>query len=1270
MVHISGVYTAKDIWKQLTTVKELKGRAGIISVRRTLYKTDAKDDTNLVEHIAGLRKLQEELYNMGSIVTDEDFALILLSSMPENWDQFTSSFLGSKTDKTAMLSSHELTAIILDEERRRKRRTIESETAMRAKFTAGPKSDVKCFNCNKKGHMKADCWSKGGGKEGQGPKRGKGGGSRGKSNQAQENVNETLKDVSYMARTEDTISKSDWVLDSGTTSHICPNRDTFASIEPMNGTIGGVGTQPAKVLGRGAVILKFKLNKGTIRHTLANVLYVPDAPNCLLSVRRIDESGGHVVFRQGGCTLYHKGGGIIGTGKLQGSLYNLDAEVLQDTEKSNLAAHTKLSWDEWHRRYGHIGMTSLETLAKGKLVKGLEIDNESKPSPTCVYCIQAKQSRRPYPKEAEHRSSIQGERTLSDVWGPARIESIDKKKYYISFTDDCCRICAVLFMSNKTEANDLIKQYVKLLEVRFGEGKVKYLRFDNGKELINTDLKRWAATKGIMVEATAPYSPSQNGIAERFNRTLLELARAMLFESGLPTFLWTEAVKHAAYIRNRSPTRALDGKTPIEAWTGEKPDVSHFRAFGNDVWILVEGDRSKLEPKSAKYRFVGFEDGSKAVRYYDEAKRSIKVSRNFMWNENDKPMNPATAMNLPGLLREGEKEKIAEQTPEPNTPPAPNQLEIVAPIIPSVPIVRESRTRTNIDYKIMSNPQARKPAPRDADGNRPATSAKRSDPQEERAHIARAFFAGMSGDVDRDPENLQEAMSSQDAHEWSKAIQEELNQLKEMGVYELANLPDGKTAIGCRWKLKRKRDENGIVVRFKARLVAQGYSQKPGDDFTETFAPVMRFETLRTLLAVAAINDWEIHQMDVKGAYLNGRIREELCMKQPPGFDDGTGRYWKLNHPIYGLKQAGNEWNKDYNATMRGFTYQRLLCDYCVHIKRQDDLFVILISWIDDIIAISNSSKFLKESEEELRKIYEMKVLETPELLLGIHVQRNRKERIITLTQTHYIDSIVEKFGMKDAKPVSTPLDPNVVLKEIHPDDPVNEKSSRLFAQAVGSLMYATIATRPDIAHAVNALAQFTRNPQPSHWTAIKRVFRYLKGTRTHGIIYDASEGESINVSAYCDADWASSLHRKSISGYVFTVAGGAIAWSSKKQGTVALSTAEAEYVAATHAAKHCIWQQTLYQELKFPQPETMILHCDNQAAIAISENPEFHSRTKHIDIALHFLRDLTESGKIQLQYIPSRENLADIFTKALARPLFEDLRSQLGVLPVQGGVL
>jgi transposase InsO family protein len=599
---------------------------------------------------------------MGHVVADDDFVMILITSLPESWDNYTSSYLGA-SNNAPTLSSFKLVAILIEEDRRRKERGDSVGTTLQARNrkggNTGRKSDngKECTNCRKKGHTREDCWNKGGGKEGQGP-RGRKGPNR--ANQATE-TNPSLNDVVYMAR-QSTTSKYDWYLDSGTTSHICPIKEAFTNyITTPGAEVGGIGPTPAKVAGRGTVILNCDVDGKLIRHQLNNVLHIPAAENCLISTPRLDAAGLWSVQGEGKCWIRKKGmdGIDLAIGDLMENprLYKLRGRAeLPGTEKANLAKNPKLSWDQWHARFGHLSISALAQLQREGLVEGLEIDESSIPSRSCESCIQAKQNHKPFPKEAAHRSKVPGERFMGDVWGPSRT-SVGKFKYFVTFTDDASRFIAVLFLRDKAEAFDRIKAHVAMLRK---QGRApKYMRFDNGKELINAKLEELARQEGMIIEPTAPYSPSQNGVAERFNRTLLELARAMLIARNLPQFLWDEAVAHAAYLRNRAPTRALEGKTPYEAWYRRKPSVAHLREFGCDVWILDESkSRSKLDPKSQKMKFMGFMDGSKSIRYYDPDKRNVKVSRNFAFNENDE-MKELEIVEIPAMWSEGCRERAS-----------------------------------------------------------------------------------------------------------------------------------------------------------------------------------------------------------------------------------------------------------------------------------------------------------------------------------------------------------------------------------------------------------------------------------------------------------------------------------------------------------------------------------------------------------------------------------------------------------------------------------
>ncbi|CAA7266308.1 unnamed protein product [Cyclocybe aegerita] len=711
--------------------------------------------------------------------------------------------------------------------------------------------------------------------------------------------------------------------------------------------------------------------------------------------------------------------------------------------------------------------------------------------------------------------------------------------------------------------------------------------------------------------------------------------------------------------------------------------------------------------------FVGFNDGSKSIRYYDPSKRNIKSSRNVSFNENEEP-HELTITELPGLRSEGEQGKISTSSqtiPQKETAQqAPiEEAEPLAetPETPQEPDSRQLRERkTPIDYKKLANPDSKKPAarlqgqelrytPTPSPPPDPTRHTKASQARaRERAHFARSGNYTICPEVSDDkfvreiiegymfinsptepdiPRTVDEALQSPEAFYWEAAMREELATIKKMNTWEETDLPEGRTAIGSRWVFDKKHDEHGNVIKYKARIVAQGFSQKPGTDYSNdgTFAPVMRFETLRTGLGLAAINGWDLRQFDVKGAYLNGYLEEEIYMRQPPGFDDGTGRVCLLKRSLYGLKQAGNVWNKEFDRAMQDLGFNRLKSDSCCYLRRTGDDFEILLVWVDDILSIASTSARNDVVEKDLGSKFEIKALGRPRMLLGMGMAQNDEEHTISLFQTAYIDSLLKKYGLDDCNSVTTPLDPNVRLdddsdEETKPgvNQDQDERLSVGYATLIGSLMYLAIGTRPDIAYTVQKLAQFTQNPKPKHWTAVKRIFRYLKGTRTHALTYSGSDDFTTpELNIYCDADCGSNANRKSVSGYVVTLAGGAVSWSSKKQTTVALSTAEAEYVAATHAAKQVLWHRSLFTELGIDLPTTSTIFSDNQATVSIAHHPEFHARTKHIDIALHFLRDLVQNGTLNLVYINTNNNLADLFTKGLPRSVHQDLTTEIGVL-------
>ena len=1251
MVHIMGAETAQQMWAQLTMVKEPKGRLGILAARRALYRSTADEGVDIIEHISKIRQMQEELHVMGNKIPDEDFTMILLTSLPESWDVFTTSFLGSSGNKPDM-SSQELIGIIIDEARRKKDRQGGS-MALQATFKGKRDATKKeCFNCHKLGHFKEDCWAKGGGKEGQGPK---GRSGKHRANQAQE-TSESLNNIAYMGFNGTDFSNYDWLLDCGSTSHICNIRDAFVDYYPINdpkeASIHGIGPTAAVARGRGTVNVDFTVNGNVIRHHLINVFHIPEAQNNLISLGRIDDGGGHVTFQKGKCLIRDKDDNIIGIGHKTNKLYKLEARAIQlNQERTNYASSAKLGWDQWHRRFGHIAISAIQQLDREGLVTGLDIDRTSNPPQTCESCIPGKQHRKKFPAEATHRSNTAGERLMADLWGPISVKSIGGFKLFMGLMDDSARYGQVIFLQDKSQAAVQIENHCERIKNRTGKYP-RWIRVDNGREFVNQRVKDWTGSKGIELETTAPYSSSQNGVAERFNRTLLDLARTMLLDKKLPDFLWDEAVSHACYIRNRAPTRALKGKTPYEAWFGKKPDVSHFREFGCDVWVLDETENlSKIKPRSKKMVFMGFNDGSKSIRYYDPTKRNIKVSRNVAFHENDdlQPWNTS----VPGLLSEGESPSQIIPPPPKQIPQVDSNIQTVEAIPPQIepPEPRQLRPRIPMNYNINKLSKAT------------------VTPHHEHAQLAindpitEWVFLAMEEDL---PKNFDEAIGGDEVEKWKEAMDDELGNIEKMGTWELMDLPPNRSPIGCRWVYAKKTNEKGEVVKHKARLVAQGFSQKPGIDYSNdgTFAPVMRFETLRTSLALATVNGWDLRQFDVKGAYLNGYIEEEIYMRQPPGFDDGSGRVCRLRRSLYGLKQAGNVWNKELDTALQNLGFTRLQSDNCCYLRETDRDFEILMIWVDDILSMANNRLGNDRVETDLGGKFEINSLGRPSKLLGMQINIDPSNHSISISQTSYIDMLLKKFGLDQANPVTTPLDPNVKFDSFTKSDVIDKKSITGYAQLIGSLMYLAIGTRPDIAFAVNKLAQFSSDPTTEHWTAVKRIFRYLKGTRSHALTYGGRNTDlSEDLNIFCDADWGSSHDRKSTSGYVLTIAGGAVAWSSKKQATVALSTPEAEYIAVTHVARQVLWHRSLLTELGIQVPPTLTIFSDNQGACAISHNPEFHARTKHIDIAYHFLRDLVRSKILDVVYVNTLFNLADIFTKGLPRDRHDILSYKIGII-------
>jgi len=527
-------------------------------------------------------------------------------------------------------------------------------------------------------------------------------------------------------------------------------------------------------------------------------------------------------------------------------------------------------------------------------------------------------------------------------------------------------------------------------------------------------------------------------------------------------------------------------------------------------------------------------------------------------------------------------------------------------------------------------------------------------------------------DVEADPRTLAEARSRSDWLRWKEAMDRELSTLEKAGTWCTVPRPSDKNIVGSKWVFRIKRKADGSVDKYKARLVARGFTQVYGVDYFVTFSPVAKLASFRLILAIAARLDWDIESFDFNGAYLNGELdkNEEIYMYSPPGYDSDGSTVKRLRKSLYGLKQAGRKWYDTLSRALANLGFSVSQADPGVFCARVGEHVLILAVHVDDCIFTGSSNDLIAQYKQKINACYALTDLGPAHWLLGIKITRNRAARTISLSQASYIDAILIRFALADAKPYGSPMVPGLVYSKDHsPNNPeeVIRMQKTPYREAIGSLMYAAVATRPDIAFAVSALSQFLSNPGVAHWEAVKRVFRYLAGTKTFELTYG---GERHGLEGFTDADGATQEHRRAISGYVFLIDGGAISWSSRKQELVTLSTAEAEYVAATHAAKEAIWLRKLLGELfpnlLVPTP----LYCDNQAALKLATDDNYHARTKHIDLRFHFIRQTIASGALKLLYCPTEDMVADILTKALPKWKVVALVTALGIRRACGGVV
>ena len=1259
-IYVRSAVSAKQAWDVLQNHFEEKTLSKKIFYRRKLYSARMSSSGDMATHINYVKTLAEHLQAVDDPVAEKDLTMILISSLTDDYNNLITALETMAEEKLTWDYVRDRAITEHDRIKGSSSKGHKNE-ALLVKDSRGQKTEqkykqkYKCHYCQEPGHFQRDCRKKKAAEQKKNDKKPVEKSDKKVSNHASyAQIDASGTEVlspEFALKLGVDAGVCEWWIDSGASQHMTMKKDELLNYKSFDVPLRINLADDSFLLsyGTGNVSLKLYSNNESFNIVLHDVLYVPKIQAKLLSLPDILKKGAEVRFKGSSCFLIINGREYV-LGHRHGKLFKLNCDPVETCCFSTAIESPSV----WHMRFGHLGYDNLRILYDKRMVAGMKLNTEPIDK-NCESCIMGKHNRTPFPKKSQRKTTNPLEVVYSDVCGPMSCNSIGGSRYFVTFVDDFSRYVVVYTMKHKSEVLSKFKQFLEMAET-LHDRKLKVLQSDNGGEYNSNEFRDFLIERGIQKYETIPYSPQQNGVAERTNRTLMEKVRCMLHHSGLTLKFWAEALSTATYVKNRSPTSAFGEGTPFERWYKQKPDVEHLRVFGCRAYAHVPDEkRKKLDRKSTKCIFIGYPDHSKGYKLFDPVSGKILLSRDVIFVENDLQNSAEKTEQLNELLPDDWFEIGAEAESV--------GYEQVLDYVPE-----------NIGHEAVEQVQI------DIDAAAGEILQEHEDPvqiaPEGRPHRVRnspdrfgewEYLYLVSGSQE-EPRSFREALRSDNSEKWKEAADTEMHSLMKNETWELVKLPTGKTALGCKWVFKNKDDPDGGISRYKARLVAQGCSQKYGVDYQDVFAPVVKYNSIRTVLAIANEFNMEVHQMDVKSAYLNGEIDTDIYMRQPEGYVD-SGKpelVCKLKKSLYGLKQSGRCWNIVIDKYLKMEGYTQSTADPCIYVKiesRQDKSVLMLIAlYVDDTVLCCNDMEFLKAEKLKLCSRFEMEDMGEIHHLLGMTIRRSRETKTMTIDQKCYLEKVLKRFGMADCKPVATPMEPG---KHYGKSSEAEEGIDIGEYQAIiGSLIYASIATRPDLSASVGVLSRFMAKPGREHWAGVKRVLRYIKGTLDHGLKF--VDCDDFSLYGYSDADWAGEVDsRRSTSGYLFRLGGCSVSWRSKRQTSVALSSTEAEYIALCSAAQEAVWLRNLMQSVHVKQEKATTIHEDNQGAIVLARNPKDHPRTKHIEIKYHYVRETVEKNHINLKYCPTKEMVADIFTKALPRPAFESLRSLMGVCRV-----
>ena len=1099
-------------------------------------------------------------------------------------------------------------------------------------------------------------------------------------------------DIFVLNTTVCTSNHNSVILDSGCSVIVCNNKNYFNDLSKISAvTLNNfLNESPYNCELGGSASFVFKNEDDeSITFTFDNVLYVPTSRYTLLPPSVIlDHYGFKTVITKDTVKLIHpKRSSIIGY--RENNIYKFPIsynekvkEVNNILDEGNKIFTANELLKLWHYKLGHLAYSTLKKMAKNKLIPS--ILQYATAETFCDSCNEGKQTRKPFPKESFNKATYPNQRVIFDLLILNK-RCIHNHKYVLGAVDDFSSYDSAYMLSTKDQAADYIKSHIIKMEKLVGQ-RITICRFDRGGEFMGDNLKEWLKKKGIKIELSVAKSSQQIGKRERMWRTNMDMTRCLLYQSSLPKNLWCCAYQHAIDIRNRVIGSHRNQVAPITKMFKITPNIKGLKVFGCPVSVK-DLDSKKLDFKSHDMLFVGFSKESKGFLCYDPLQKTIVIRRDVVFDESftihsietkrlinlkmesltDDSYNNLDDNEYTDESDDNDNESVLIRKEDKKQFTNVNNDDHSIPNIPNESF-NQSPTLSINSNKELNSEQNTKNHSTNININNENTNDNSLRRSERLKYPTRMFMHEVNNVSDKlkmlkastipIPKNIKEAFDSEYNSQWKLATDNEINSLIKRNVFEIIEKPNNVYPIRSQWVFCVKGDKDGYVEKFKARLVANGNEQYQSDMF-KISSPVLNSTTLILLLTIAKKLQWKIQSIDVKTAYLNAKLDEEVYMYLPAGYYHTERKQNKialLKRSLYGLKQSAKLWNIELSNTLKKLKFKQLKLDPCVYYNEN---FIIGI-YVDDLLLAAKSNDLIIEFKGKFKKIYDITDNNEVNTFLGTKVINYDDDTIII--QDTYTERMLTKFNYNNIKPKITPMESNLLISKSK--EKINYLLQKEFQEKVGSLLYLMVHSRPDICYAVSKMTQFCSNPTIQHMNFVKRIYAYLNKTIHLGVKIDKNKDFQLNV--FVDASFAQDPdERKSTSGLIIFLDNTPIYWRSKKQSLVAKSTMEAELIALETAVTEIIWIKNLLEELNFKQ-QCIPIYCDNIAAIEFATQQNINSRNKHIDIRKCFVKDHIKKNTIKLIYVSTEDNIADIFTKSLSKVKFNKFVGKMNMINIK----